>query len=218
LKEANSSTASRARGWPYVVTGALFAGIAAWISYNDGLFVTRLAGNDGMIVFAYPLLPDGLIVLCLLALMEAARAGVARSRWAVAGLVLGACLTLAMNTGAGVAHSPLDAVIDAMVPVVFYIAAEVVLWHVRRARAVPLPVPEPVPVRKRLPSVREIRERASCSQATAEKIRAELAAFARDRGGSPSVPRAAVPVTPPPSVPSRPGEQPAASSNGQVRP
>jgi hypothetical protein len=42
-------------------------------------------------------------------------------------------LTLAMNVYAGLAHSVLDAVLDGMVPVVFFIAVEVVLWHVRRA-------------------------------------------------------------------------------------
>lgn len=127
----------RARGWPYVVTGTAFAGICAWISYNDGLFVARLAGNEGSIAFFYPLLPDGLIVLCLLALAEAARANVGRLGWAMAGLLLGIALTLAMNVYAGVVHSVLDAIIDGFVPVVFFIAAEVVLWHVRRGRAVP---------------------------------------------------------------------------------
>ena len=128
---------ARARGWPYVVTGTAFAGICAWISYNDGLFVARLAGNEGSIAFFYPLLPDGLIVLCLLALAEAGQMSEKRSRWAVAGLRLGIALTLAMNVYAGVVHSVLDAIIDGFVPVVFFIAAEVVLWHVRRARSAP---------------------------------------------------------------------------------
>ena len=144
----------KSRGWPYVLTGVLFAGICAWISYNDGLFVARLAGNHDALAFFYPLLPDGLIVLCLLALAEAARARSARSRWAVAGLLLGIALTLTMNTYAGVEHSALDAVLDGMVPVVFFIAAEVVLWHVRHRRnnhgitegrsATPSTVPAPV--------------------------------------------------------------------------
>lgn len=124
-----------ARGWPYIVTGALFAAICAWISYNDGLFVTSLAGNQGRIVYAYPLLPDVLIVLSLLALAQAARTGVPRSKWAMAGLLLGIALTLAMNTGAGIAHTVLDAVMDGMVPVVFFIAVEIVLWHVRHREA-----------------------------------------------------------------------------------
>jgi hypothetical protein len=79
-------------------------------------------------------IPDGLLFFSLLAAWEAARAGVLRSRWAVAGLVLGAGMTLAANTGAGLVHSPLDAAIDALVPVCFFIAVEIVLWHVRRGR------------------------------------------------------------------------------------
>ena len=121
-------------GWQYAAAALTLAGIAAWVSYNDGLFVARLAGNHDVQAFAYPLLPDGLIVVCLLALVEAARAGVKRSRWAQAGLVLGIAMTLSMNAGAGVAHSVLDAVLDGLVPVVFFIAVEVVLWHVRRGR------------------------------------------------------------------------------------
>jgi len=123
------------RSWQYAAAGAVLAGIAAVISYNDGLFVARLAGNHDHQAFLYPLLPDLMIVVCLLALLEAARAGVPRSGWATAGLVLGAGLTLAMNVGAGIAHSELDAVMDGFVPVIFFVACEVVLWHVRRGRA-----------------------------------------------------------------------------------
>lgn len=122
-------------GWRYATAGLFIACIAAVISYNDGLFVARLAGNHDHQAYLYPLLPDGLIVVCLLALVEGARSKPPeRSGWATAGLVLGIGLTLAMNAGAGIAHSVLDAVIDGMVPVVFFIAVEVVLWHVRRGR------------------------------------------------------------------------------------
>src|SRR5215472_2748188 len=122
------------RSWRYAAAGLFIAVIAAWISYNDGLFVARLAGNHDHQAYAYPLLPDGLIVVCLLALLEAARAKVPRSRWAMGGLLLGAVLTLSMNVYAGLAHSELDAVIDGFVPVIFFVACEVVLWHVRRGR------------------------------------------------------------------------------------
>src|SRR5262249_55903081 len=104
------------------------------VSYRDGLFVARLAGNHDDQAYLYPFLPDGLIVVCLLALYEASRAKVRRSRWAMGGLVLGIALTLAQNVYAGLAHTVLDAVLDGMVPVVFFIAVEVVLWHVKRGR------------------------------------------------------------------------------------
>ena len=124
----------RRSGWQYAAAGLFIAGIAAVVSYRDGLFVARLAGNHDDQAYLYPFLPDGLIVVCLLALYEASRARVPRSRWAMGGLVLGITLTLAQNVYAGLAHSILDAVLDGMVPVVFFIAVEVVLWHVRRGR------------------------------------------------------------------------------------
>jgi hypothetical protein len=124
----------RSSGWHYAAAAAPLAAIAAVISYRDGLFVARLAGNHDGQAFLYPFLPDGLIVVCLVALYEASRAKVARSRWAMAGLVLGIVLTLAQNVYAGQAHSPLDAVLDGMVPVVFFITVEAGLWHVKRGR------------------------------------------------------------------------------------
>lgn len=142
----------RARGWPYVVTGVLFAAGCAWISYNDGLFVTRLAGNTGRVVYVYPLLPDVLIVISLLALREATSAGVDRSGWAVAGLRLGIVLTLAMNIYAGVEHSVLAAIQDGAVPVVFFIAVEIVLWHVRHGRHAPAPEVADPAVSRSVPS------------------------------------------------------------------
>lgn len=222
MKEPSGSRAGRARGWPYVVTGVLFAGICAWISYNDGLFVARLAGNRDALAFFYPLLPDGLIVLCLLALAEAARAGVSRPGWAVAGLLLGIGLTLAMNTYAGVEHSALDAVLDGMVPVVFFIAAEVVLWHVRRGRgSVPVAVPVAAPSRVRLPSVREIRARQNCGPETAKKILAELRALERGRGDPIHNGAGSAPATRrgrDGASPSAPPAVPAAAPAGDARP
>ena len=121
-------------GWQYATVSLGLAAVAAVISYRDGLFVARLAGNRDDQAYLYPFLPDGLIVVCLLALYEASRAKMKRSRWAMGGLVLGIVLTLAQNVYAGLAHTVLDAVLDGMVPVVFFIAVEVVLWHVRRGR------------------------------------------------------------------------------------
>jgi hypothetical protein len=130
-------TGNRA-GWQYALAGLFIASIAAVISYNDGLFVARLAGNHDRQAFLYPFLPDGLIVVGLLALLEAARRDIPRSRWATGAVLLGVAMTLAMNAGAGIAHSVLDAVMDGLVPVAFFVAAEVVLWHVRRGRGGPV--------------------------------------------------------------------------------
>jgi hypothetical protein len=115
------------------------AAIAAVISYNDGLTEMRHAGAAGGIALLYPLLPDGLIVICLMALYQGARMRPEPKRpgWATAGLILGAGLTLAQNVGAGAGTGVLLAVIDGFVPVVFFVAAEVLIWTIRTGRAKP---------------------------------------------------------------------------------
>jgi hypothetical protein len=121
----------KARAWG-AVTMAGIAAVAAVISYSDGLFLVRLAGNRDWHAYLYPLLPDGLIVICLIALLAAGK----RAKWPTFGLGLGIALTLAMNVAAGIAHSPLDAVVDGAVPVVFFVAVEVFIGYVKRGRAV----------------------------------------------------------------------------------
>ena len=237
MQEDTASGTAKARGWPYIVAGVLFAGIIGWISYTDALSVARMAGNTGGIAYAYPAIPDGLLFFSLLSAWEAARAGVGRSRWAVAGLVLGAGMTLAANVGAGLAHTVLDALIDGLVPVCFFIAVEIVLWHVRRVRA---PGPETASagasVPASLPTLRQLQAKHGCGQATARKIRAELAAFERGRGNSnlttgagitpatqrsrggavppapPAVPAARLPAGVPPTAP----DTPAGALNGSA--
>jgi hypothetical protein len=124
--------------WRYALAGLTIAAIAAVVSYNDGLFVARLAGNHDHQAYLYPFLPDGLFVIGLLALVEGARmVPPQRSPWAWTAVLLGITMSAAMNVGAGIAHSVLDAFLDGMVPVVLLVAVEVVLWHVRRGRGVP---------------------------------------------------------------------------------
>lgn len=119
----------------------LLAAGAAVVSYNDGLFLVRLAGIGDRVVYLYPLLPDGLIIISWASAYEAGLAGLRkRPAWATAGIVLGACLTLAMNIGAGVLHNQLQALVDGVVPVVLFVALEILVGLIRRAHgAVPLP-------------------------------------------------------------------------------
>jgi hypothetical protein len=128
------------RAW---ITMAALAAIAAAISYSDGLFLVREAGAVGRVDYLYPLLPDGLIVICLTDLYTAAAARVARPRWATAGVVLGAVLTVAMNLAAGLARSLLLACVDGLVPVMFFVAAEVLNGHIRRGRGGASAAPAP---------------------------------------------------------------------------
>src|SRR5487761_1381255 len=125
----------RRKPWIAGVTMAALAAVCAVISYNDGLLLIRLAGAHGQVAYGYPLLPDGLIVVSTTAAYEAARAAIPRPRWATAGIVLGAGLTVAMNVGAGAGQSWLFALADLFVPVVFFVALEILFWLIRRGGA-----------------------------------------------------------------------------------
>lgn len=115
-----------------VLTMAAFATAAAVISYNDGLYLVHLAGTRGHLAYLYPLLPDGLIVISWTSMYEAGLTRIARPRWATAGIALGACLTVSMNVTAGILHNELDALIDGVVPVVFFVALEILMGLIRR--------------------------------------------------------------------------------------
>ena len=123
-----------------VLTMTAFAAAAAVISYNDGLFLVHLAGTAGRLAYLYPLLPDGLIVISWTSMYEASLTAAARPAWATAGIALGACLTVSMNVAAGVLHNSLDALIDGVVPVVFFVALEILMGTIKRGRGgVPTP-------------------------------------------------------------------------------
>ena len=117
-------------------SGIIMIGLAAGaavVSYNDGLFLVRLAGIAGRVAYLYPLLPDGLIIISWASAYEAGLAGLrSRPAWATGGIVLGACLTLAMNVGAGVLHNRLQALVDGVVPVVLFVALEILVGLIRR--------------------------------------------------------------------------------------
>lgn len=145
MSEPTEAPAGRTRGaWrqPRARAAVVMLGLAAAaavISYGDGLFLVRRAGAVGRVDYLYPLLPDGLIVICLISVYDAAKSKVKRSGWATAGIVLGALLTVSMNLAAGLARSPLLALADGLVPVVFFVSAEVLNGHIRRGRAAAFP-------------------------------------------------------------------------------
>lgn len=134
LTDAQLSQARRVRIGSGIIMVLLAAG-AAVVSYNDGLFLVRLAGIRGHVAYLYPLLPDGLIIISWASAYEAGLAGLRRRpAWATAGIALGAILTLAMNIGAGVLHNRLQALVDGVVPVVLFVALEILVGLIRRGR------------------------------------------------------------------------------------
>lgn len=170
--------------WAAGLVMAGLAVVAAVISYNDGLFLVRFAGAGGRLAYLYPLLPDGLIVISSISLYEAATSGQPRPKWATTGLVLGGVLTLVMNFAAGYARGPLLAGVDSAVPVVFFVALEILIGLIRRSRAVPVAVPTPANGYKPEPSIRELRATHKVSQATAVKMRTALRTYTAASNGN----------------------------------
>ena len=83
-------------------------------------------------------------------------------------IILGAGLTVAMNVAAGWSVSPLLAVADGFVPVVFFVALEILIGLIRRGR---VPVPGRVPAAWAPPTHRQVRDEFGCGPETAKKIR-----------------------------------------------
>jgi len=134
---------NRRTRWIAGLTMAALAAAAAVISYTDGLFLVHLAGAAGHVALLYPLLPDGLIVISTASAYDAAESGHARPGWATTGVLFGAVLTVAMNVAAGALHSRLDALVDGVVPVVFFVALEILIGLIRRGRGGVFPEPAP---------------------------------------------------------------------------
>jgi hypothetical protein len=183
---------TRRTRWTAGLTMAGLAAVAAIISYNDGLFLIRLAGVLGRLAYLYPLLPDGLIVISSLSLYEAAVTGARRPRWAMAGIILGALLTVAMNVAAGASVSPLLALADGFVPVVFFVALEILIGLIRRGRAtVPPAVSTPVSAggaqEYRAPTQRKLMDELGVGQDKARRAQrllvSEIKAASNGHGG-----------------------------------
>jgi hypothetical protein len=126
--------ATRHRQWRAGATTAFLATAAAAISYLDGLYLVHLAGAHGPAAYLYPLLPDGLIVVSFESTHDARQCGHSRPGWATAGLALGAVLTVGMNVAAGAGVKVPLALVDGVVPVVFFVALEILIGMIRRGR------------------------------------------------------------------------------------
>lgn len=120
-----------------VTITSLIGAAAAFYSFNDALFVVRRAGTTGGLAYIPPLFADGLIALCSAALYAHSRASRRRPAWPSAGVIIGIAVTVVMNVAAGLAHSWADALIDALAPVVFLIALEVLVGQFRLTRPGP---------------------------------------------------------------------------------
>jgi len=157
----------------------LVAVIAAAVSF---IHIQHLAVTRGQGQLASVLLPasiDGTIAAASLVMLRAARAGLGTPWLARGMLTLAVAATLAANVGYGLPYGVPGALISGWPAVAFIGCAEMAIGMVRRvSRAAEPSVPVAVPVapKIRVPSVRDIRARQGCSQATAQKVRAEVKA------------------------------------------
>jgi hypothetical protein len=117
-----------------VVITSLIGTATAVYSFHDALIVTHHAGEHGRYAYLVPLFADGLIAFCSSALYAGAQAKVRRPFWATAGLMFGIAVTVLMNVAAGWLTGPVLALIDALAPVVFLIALEILVWEFRLGR------------------------------------------------------------------------------------
>ena len=109
--------------------------IAAVVSY---VHIEHLAITHGQAVLASALLPlsiDGTVAATSLAMLRAARAGVATPALARFGLALSVGATLAANVGYGLPFGLTGALISGWPAVAFIVCAELAIGMVRRMRA-----------------------------------------------------------------------------------
>jgi len=113
--------------------------IAAVVSY---VHIEHLAITHGQAVLASALLPlsiDGTVAATSLAMLRAARAGVATPALARFGLALSVGATLAANVGYGLPFGLTGALISGWPAVAFIVCAELAIGMVRSAVSPPVP-------------------------------------------------------------------------------
>jgi hypothetical protein len=182
--------APRARAWlepladlrtAVYLTAVAVAAFAFIVSYAHIYDLGQAHAQHGIAARLLPLSVDLLIIAASLVLFIQS-SGPPPETWLARWLpriVLWAGIgaTVAANVAYGLPHGWLAAVISGWPGAAFVGVVEMVMVTVRPRRDVPPAVPAALNGHRPLPSVREIRDRRSCSQATAEKIRAELKAM-----------------------------------------
>jgi len=206
-----------------VATVAVFSFI---VSYSHIYDLGRVHAQSGTAARLLPLTVDLLIVASSLVLFIQDRPSLDRKSLAfwMPRLVLYAAIgaTVAANVAYGLPFGWLSAVISGWPGVAFVAAVEVGILVARpdeRGRGASAQETSPAASpRASLPTVRGIQDRQKCSPTTAKKIRAEVAADRRSRGGNPSVSPAApaaqgVPAGQFPPLPAGTQDSPAGNPN-----
>jgi len=128
----------RVTGWLLVAALAAITGV---VSYLHALWVVRYVGNEGVVAYLVPCVPDLMIVTSSLTLLEGARAKGdqdARPWMAMLSLGIGVVVTVAMNVAAGWHQGWGGALIAGLIPVAFVLTFETLLVLVRIWQHAPL--------------------------------------------------------------------------------
>lgn len=129
MKDMNSGRGHDRDWYKRAVMAAviLVAAIAAAVSFLHIRDVAIRYGQPPLAAYLLPVSVDGLVTVCSVALLRAARLGLSAPGLARGGLALGVLATLAANAVAGLAHGWPGAVVSAWAPVSFVVAAEVAI-------------------------------------------------------------------------------------------
>lgn len=117
-----------------VILAAAISAITGIVSYDHGLTVARWTGSTGLVAYLVPLVPDLMIAMSSVTLIEASAARVARPLTAMLALVAGIGWTVAQNVAAGWRNGAGGAVIAAGIPLALVVTFESLLWLLRRRR------------------------------------------------------------------------------------
>lgn len=116
-----------------VALAAALSGITGVISYQHGLYVARLTRSTGVAVYLVPLVPDLMIAMSSVTLIEASRRS-QRPLTAMTALVAGVGWTVAQNIAGGWDGGVGGRLIAAGIPLALVATFESLLWLLRNRR------------------------------------------------------------------------------------
>lgn len=117
-----------------VALAAAVSVITGIVSYEHGLDVARRTGNAGLVAYLIPLVPDLLIAMSSVTLVEASRRR-ARPLTAMLALLAGIGWTVAQNIAGGWHGGTGGRLIAAGIPLALVATFESLLWLLRHSRA-----------------------------------------------------------------------------------
>jgi hypothetical protein len=116
-----------------VLLAAAVSAITGYVSYEHGLYVARSTGTGGLAAYLVPLVPDLMIAMSSVTLIEASAARL-RPPAAMLALVAGIGWTVAQNIAGGWHGGIGGRIIAALIPLALVATLESLLWLLRRRR------------------------------------------------------------------------------------